>query len=360
MKLLSLILGGSIIMGFSFVLPYVAQVNAVKSIQKIDEGVYFLDFEGNYCFDEYIAKGGGKSNDEMSAFITDKLKKGKWTSPKKKSDSAVNITMKTFGCASIAAHNGGECGGMIFGRNYDWKTCAVLVVHTKPDNGYESVSTCCLEHLGINADWEPKHKFPADATALAAIYVPMDGMNEKGVYIADLIAGKDEITAQNRGNASVTTTAAIRLVLDHASSVDEALELLEKHDMYSVIGYAHHFAIADNTGKSVAVEWVDNKMYVTESPVLTNHYITDSPKKDTANPETENSHTRFNTLQAAGEKSGWKLSGDETRDALQSVRAGQFGWENELSVWSAVFEPQARKVTYYFREKYDNPVTITF
>ena len=66
----------------------------------------------------------------------------------------------------------------------------------------------------------------------------MDGMNEKGLYIADLIVGgeNEEATNQERGNVNLTTTDAIRLVLDKAATVDEALELLKNHDMHSVIG----------------------------------------------------------------------------------------------------------------------------
>jgi hypothetical protein len=43
--------------------------------------------------------------------------------------------------------------------------------------------------------------------------------------------------------------------------------------MHSDIGSAHHYAIADASGRSVVVEYVDNKMVVTESPAVANHYL---------------------------------------------------------------------------------------
>ena len=125
-------------------------------------------------------------------------------------------------------------------------------------------------------------------------------MNEKGLYIADLVCGDNETTAQNTGKTSLTITSAIRLVLDKAATVDEAVSLLENHDIYSVIDTAHHFIIADVTGKSVVVEWTGNKMYVSESKILTNHYVAESPKKGVFTYE--NSKVRFEMLEKYGTK----------------------------------------------------------
>ena len=43
--------------------------------------------------------------------------------------------------------------------------------------------------------------------------------------------------------------------------------------MPSDIGAAHHYAISDATGRSVVVEYVDNRMEVVESAAVTNHYL---------------------------------------------------------------------------------------
>ncbi|MBO6100448.1 MAG: linear amide C-N hydrolase, partial [Spirochaetaceae bacterium] len=253
-------------------------------------------------------------------------------------------------------------GGMIFGRTYDWNDCAVMIIHTKPDNGYESVSTCCLSHMGLDRNWKPANKFPADAAALGLIYVPMDGMNEKGLYIADLMAGDREQTAQERGNISVTTTDAIRFVLDKAATVDEAIAILENHDMHSVIGAAHHFAVCDNAGRSVVVEWADNQMYVSETKILTNHYTADSPKKDDGlNEQSINSRMRFDKLKETYDNAQGAMNAEAIRDALNSVHASQYSTSGEeLTAWSAVFEPNSKKITYYFRENYDKPIVVEF
>ena len=333
-----------------------------KSIKQLDDGVFFMEFEGDYRLDEYLANGGGKSVDDLHNFITKSLKKGTWTCPKIKTMTDLKITLGDFGCGSIAARNTAAYGGMIFGRNYDWNDCAVMIIHTKPDNGYESVSTCCLSHMGLDRNWKPANKFPADAAALGLIYVPMDGMNEKGLYIADLMAGDREQTTQERGNISVTTTDAIRLVLDKAATVDEAIAILESHDMHSVIGAAHHFAVCDNAGRSVVVEWADNQMYVSETKILTNHYTADSPKKDDGlNEQSENSRIRFDKLKETYDNAQGAMNAEAIRDSLNSVHASQYSTSGEeLTAWSAVFEPNSKKITYYFRENYDKPIVVEF
>ena len=339
-----------------------SEMAALKSLRKITDGVFYIEYEGNYMIDDYINEGGGKTNEEMSAFIEKCLKKGSWDGLGAGKDISVKITTPEFGCSSIAAKN--PDGGQIYGRNYEWNDCSIILVHTKPSNGYESISTSCLEFLGLDRDWQPAYKFPNDMLALASIYVPLDGINEKGLYIADLMAGDDEATAQDTDKPNLTTTAAIRLLLDKAANVDEAIELLSGIDMHSVIGSAHHFALADSSGKSVVVEYENNQMYVTESPVLTNHYTTDSPKKDDGtNPDRENSRQRFAKLLAAGENYNWQMKAEDIKNTLESVSANNYSADisdGTITAWSTVFEPDKRKAIYYFRGDYTKPFVIEF
>lgn len=337
---------------------YRSEMASLKSITKITDGVFYIEYDGDYKFDDYIKAGGGKSNAEMSEYITECLNKGSWTGTGAGENISVKITCPDFGCSSIAADN--TEGGRIYGRNYDWKDCSIMIIHTKPTSGYESISTSCLEFLGLDRSWEPAYKFPNDMIALASIYVPLDGINEKGLYVADLMAGDNEATSQNTEKPDLTTTAAIRMLLDKAASVDEAVKLLEEIDMNSVIGSAHHFAISDSSGKSVVIEYVDNKMYVMESPVLTNHYTTDSPKKDDGSiAERENSRQRFASLLQAGEDNKWTMDAKTVQNIMESVSASKFK-TSHITAWSIVFEAEKRKLSYCFRGDFEKPFVIEF
>jgi len=337
---------------------YKSEIAAIKSLRKITDGVYYIEYQGDYKLDEYINAGGGNSNDKMSNFISKCLKEGSWTGIGAGKNANVKITSPEFGCSSIAAKN--SEGGQIYGRNYDWNDCSIIIVHTKPENAYESISTSCLDFLGCDRNWKPAYKFPDDMITLASIYVPLDGINEKGLYIADLMAGDKQVTAQNTEKPDLTTTAAIRMILDKAANIDEAIKLLEKIDMYSVIESAHHFAIADSSGRSVVVEYVDNKMYVTESPVLTNHYTCDSPSKDDGSiADRENSRIRFDELLQAGENHNWIMDAKSIQETMESVSAKNYSTE-QITAWSIVFEAQKRKLTYCFRNDFNNQFVVEF
>ena len=113
------------------------------------------------------------------------------------------------------------------------------------------------------------------------------------------------------------------------------------------MGYMIHLAIADSTGKSVAVEYVDNEMNVIETPILTNFYLVEGEKNGVG---TSQSHARFEileqTLKEQPAMDNWQV-----RDALSSVSKGNFG-EFESTEWSVVFDQDALTAEYYHREDY--------
>ena len=80
--------------------------------------------------------------------------------------------------------------------------------------------------------------------------------------------------------------------------------------------------------------------------------------------ETSNSIKRFNAAYNAGEAVNWNMTPEQVRDALSAASASQHHKDNPystlVSIWSAVFEPNSRKVTYYFREDYTKGFEVTF
>lgn len=260
---------------------------AAKSIQKLAPDLYTLEYRGDYGFDEFLARGGASSDARMAEYIASFLSGGFI-----KANTA--DTPKDFGCSTLTLQS--PEGDVYMGRNYDWEeegqSFPAMIVRTFPTKGYASVSTCGLPFLGFGKDWRPEG-MPNQYMSLSAIYVPLDGINEKGLCVADLINGDTEETHQNTGKPALTTVSAIRLLLDQAATVEEALELLSRCDMHSSIGTAHHLAITDAKGRAVVVEYVNNEMIVTDTPVVTNHYLSEGEKCGLGNEE---SHRRFQTL----------------------------------------------------------------
>lgn len=267
LKRIGVILLIVIIIGVSgFVFVFKNELKTLNSIEKIDDyTLYTMDYSGDYGFDDFL-KTGASSDSELVDFVVKKLLKG----------IPVKFSIPNLGCSTFNAQT--REGDYIFGRNFDLTYSPALFVKTKPNQGYASMSTVNLGFLGFNKSKQPdslKNKI----ITLAAPYAPLDGINEKGVSIGVLLI-PDEATNQQTDKIDITTTTAVRLVLDKAKNVDEAIELLKKYDMHSSAKSAYHFQIADSSGKSVVVEYINNKISIVKAnktyQMATNFLITKS------------------------------------------------------------------------------------
>ncbi len=167
---------------------------------------------------------------------------------------------------------------------------------------------------------------------------------------ADLIIEDAGETHQNTEKIDLTTTTAIRLILDNAATVEEAIKLLEQYDMHSSNGAMHHLAIADSYGNSVVVEYIDNEMYVTPTQFVTNFFLTDGKNYGFGS---ESSKIRFNILSDIYNQNNGVLEEDDIKSALISVsqsKSFDSGW---ISQWSIVFNQSDKKIKFYHCEDYD-------
>jgi predicted choloylglycine hydrolase len=224
-----------------------------------------------------------------------------------------------------------------------------VVLHTIPERGYETITTFNVEFYGFGEDYKPEG-FKIQYMALAGLFVALDGINEKGLAIADLMAGDTIQTHQRTSKPDLTTTAAISYLLKNAATVDEALDLLRGIDMHSDIGSAHHYAMADASGKNVVVEYVDNEMVVVESPAVANHYLCEA-KLNVGLVEGDN---RYAKLCERYEQTEGVMNVKQLTEAIESVsqteREGFLG-----TAWTMVMDLKNPSVTYYSRRHFDKP-----
>lgn len=325
-------------------------IKAGKTIKKLDDGLYSMEYKGDYGLDEFLAQGGADNAGALSDYLTTYLSHGFYKSESK-------TTENNYGCSTICANDAD--GNVLFGRNFDWKDCKTMVVHTVPDNGYESISTCNLDFIGFGDDFTPDGSMEERMESLAAIYVPLDGMNVKGLIVADLVVGGNgdtEETHQHTCKTPVTTTTALRMMLDKCKNVDEAIELLKEYDMNSDIGANHHYAIADASGKSVVVEYVNNEMIVTDTKVVTNFYIGDSQKKGVGSKQSHDRYDKLMSFNGVADK-------NKICELLESVAQKNYPQEDgkyELTMWSIVYSPHEGDLDFYFKENFDNPYYLKF
>ena len=182
---------------------------------------------------------------------------------------------------------------------------------------------------------------------LAAPYAPLDGINEKGVSIG--VLQLDSVsTAQESGKVKITTTAAIRLILDKAANVDEAIELLKQYDMRSSAGACYHFQISDASGRSVVIEYVNNELVVLDEDYATNFYLA----KD-LEAEGCGGYERYDILKEKLESSDGILTADQGMELLEAVKQGN---DSETPTqWSVVYNNTSKTARLCLHMDYGNP-----
>lgn len=215
----------------------------------LDGAVYTMEVKGGFYLDEFVAQGGVKSDSELIAFVTEKITKGL---------IPMDISDPEIGCSSFTAKT--EAGDALFGRNYDFSKTNTCIVFTEANEGrHATISTVDLQFLGLDVDQNVEGLMDK-ITCLAAAYAPLDGINDAGVacgiYMTYQGGEKTVATDQDTDKPDFTSTTLLRLILDYADDVDEAVQIAQSYDLHDSAGTSYHYMVADASGRSAILEWV--------------------------------------------------------------------------------------------------------
>ena len=341
------------------------ELRTLLSISQVDESDPYLfqaDYKASYDLDA-VLEAGIDANTKLVEFVIGKLSRGLY-----KPDLSGKQTGNGFACTSFQARNA-QGDGWLFGRNYDFFKNPTLVLRTSPRNGYASISTCDLSHLGYKLDKLPEG-FASKALCLAAVYAPMDGMNEKGLCVS-IMALPKQAAWQDTGKPVAGTSILMRLMLDRCATVDEALELVNsvdvRHDQTAGGGY--HYLVADAEGNCAAIEFdlfdgwktmISRKAPGQNSMLMTNHllapkYFTTEPDPVVGNPHSR-SWWRYEVASKFLEEHCGTLSPDQAAQCLSDVHWKDLVWDNgmvENTQWSNVYDQQALSLTLHHWNNYE-------
>lgn len=214
-----------------------------------DGAVYQINFSGDYFFDEFLSQGGASNDAELISFITRSITKG---------IIPMHIKTSSIACSAFTADT--QSGDRVFGRNYDFSATNTAIVYTDPGEGrHASYSTIDLSFLGLDADKDVE-TIGQKILTLAAPYVPLDGINDAGVACGIFMSyqgeGKGTPTDTQTDRPDLTSTTLLRLILDYADSVEDAVALAQQYDLHDSASSCFHYMVADSTGRSAILEWV--------------------------------------------------------------------------------------------------------
>lgn len=370
------------------------EISTVCSIKKIADAndsnnagpVYEMTVSGGYYFDKFIEQGGVSNDSELIDFIVDNISKG---------ILPISIESPTIGCSSFTAIN--ENGERLFGRNYDFSKTTAMIVHTDPDNGrHKSISSVDLQFLGIK-DGVELTSIMQKALCLAAPYAPLDGINDAGVSCGIYMSyqgdsnGTVVSTNQMSDRPDLTSTTMLRMILDYADSVDEAIELVRQYDLHDSATTSFHYMVADKTGASAIFEWVgadskndldgskrelkiyrndddsslgekeanDDFQYITNFIVTPEYYSSDEEKKGL---------DRYSQIQSMinpnGDNKEGRITTEEALNILETV--GRRKWDatggnadsNNITVWSTLYNLTTLESTFVANENFNSSESI--
>ncbi|MEA1976426.1 MAG: C45 family peptidase [Chloroflexota bacterium] len=218
-----------------------AEIDTLNSLQKVDDHpLYVMHYQGPHRQATFAAPGAHELQ---------------------RSNFAFENPTPLWACSLFTAL--ADPQGGVFGRNFDWEFSPALLLFTDPPDGYASVSMVDLAYyfdtpavtqlmdLDLN-DRSPLLNTPS---------MPFDGLNEKGLAIG-MAAVPQSPTPSDPNNKSVGSLGVIRMILDQAASVEEALTIMRGVNILWNGGPQLHYLIADASGEAALVEFVAGEMVV--------------------------------------------------------------------------------------------------
>ncbi len=326
------------------------KLEMIHSMKDLDGNgrLYEIDYNQDYMLDSVMQPGITEQTGlfrHIASLLFDNL-------------PAENAEVKYgAGCSAFAAQEA-EGKGFLMGRNYDFRhftpdnksylpTSAILV-RTAPEGGKKSISMVDGLNLGFGQGFYNDGK--TDLSMLMALpYAALDGINEDGFAIG-VLALNEKQTNQQTGKQRIGTTVAIRMMLDKASTVREAIEMLKNYDM-DMRGNGHsnyHFFMADATGDYAIVEYTFDKDR-TEPKVMevftaddslrcvTNFYVAPSMTGTTDGWGSSHGKDRYENLRKTLDEKKHVMKEDEAMQLLEKVSQPPTEELTSQTQWSALY-----------------------
>lgn len=350
------------------------EIRTLCTVHQVGDNPYLyeMQYKASYDLDDLISKDID-SNAKLLEYVVGRVGKGLPIKLKSAQVVEEGEDVTVFNCTSFQATKA-EGEGYWFGRNYDYFKNPSMVTVSRPKKGYASIAVSDMSHFGYGLDNLPT-KLLKKVNCLAAIYAPVDGINEKGLCTS-IMALPHQAAHQESGLHKVGTTVIMRLFLDRCATVPEALDLLSMLDVChdTVVGAGYHYMVADAYGDVAVIEFdkedgwktmIVNKPEGENAMLVTNHLLSPKYYTTTPDPAVGNPHSRswwrYETASAYLKEHNGTLTFEQAQECLAQVHWKDLIWEDgtvEDTQFSNVYDQQ--NLTLALRSWYDYDTTVPF
>ncbi len=236
----------------------------------------------------------------------------------------------------------------LYGRNFDWQNNPALLLFTDPSDGYASISMVDVSYLGYSRKDKKFDTNEGRTNLLIAPMLPFDGMNEHGLTIG-MAAVPTVKNPTEKEKPTVGSLQIIRIMLDKAKNVDEALELIKKHNVQFSGGPQIHYLMADPSGASAVVEFKGDKIKIIRGDskakwqAATNFHLTGNEGKEAKQCR------RFAQIQNLMKGKKGNLSIKDTFNLLRNV-------SQRTTRWSVVYDMKGQTAHVAMSRKFNKPL----
>lgn len=299
-------------------------LRSIASLHRVDDlPLYVMHIYGDYRFGSFLSHG--TREDRALAYAP--------------------AAFRSWACSVFSTMGTGS--EFVMGRNFDWHNHQALLLFTDPPDGYASASMVDLSYLQFPEDgakWGDRKRL------LDAPYWPFDGLNEQGLAVG-MMAVPHARDQNDPFRTTIGSLHAIRLMLDYAATVKQAIELLGQHNVDFGDGPPVHYLVADASGISAVIEYVDGEMVVQYSDqlwqVATNFVIHDVSPKGADAP-----CWRYSHLYQALEQTNGQITASHAMALLSDV-------SQPNTMWSVVYDMTNRDISVVMDRQYDQLRTFS-
>lgn len=234
---------------------------------------------------------------------------------------------------------------------YTYVPISAFIVRTAPAGKKKSISF--VDGLNFGYYQGACNNDTTDLSLLIGLpYAALDGINEDGFAIGVLSLNEAPTMQDNPTKKNINTTVAIRLLLDNASTVDEAIALLDQYNMRMFNTddkHNYHYLMADAKGDYAIVEYTRNpsEQFPTRMEVLrhndtlrcvTNFYVSPTMAGTNDGWGSDHGKTRYWDLRSTLQNHNYALTPEGAMSLLSLV--SQERKDNDptsFTQWSALY-----------------------
>jgi len=307
------------------------EVATLSSLEQVnDYPLYTMHYYGSY-------NQGASSTEGVKGLVSANLP-----------DPNLTAWPPAWACSLFAALDDED--NMLYGRNFDWEYSPAILLFTDPPDGYASVSMVDIAYLGFGgtkAGTLTDLPLIERRALLDAPRLPFDGMNEHGLVVGMAAVPPGQMRP-DPDKETIGSLRVIRKMLDQAGNIDEAIAILQSHNIDFQGGPPIHYLIAAPSGRSVLVEFHQGEMVIIPNKTpwhLATNFLRASSQS------AEGRCWRYDKISQRLTETGGQMTTQDAMDLLTEVSQGD---RQGGTQWSMVYEMSTGDVNVAMGRQYDH------